>query len=138
MILAIWPLYNRKAQPLSSSPAAADLVFSHRRKGFGFAFADVPISTSMVGRIVGIPDRGAPCAPALYAVRKSKQYAVLEMKKLNRELRHWEHIYSTVLRISPWATGPRGSSCCGSHLNERNERVTYLLDEYMHLSADFI
>jgi len=36
--------------------------------------------------------------------------------------------------IRPWATSHRASSCSNSHLYERNESVTNLLDEYIHLT----
>jgi transposase InsO family protein len=57
-----------------------------------------------------------------------------EMKKLNRELRQWRKSTTPSVLTSRSATSLPASSCFSSHLNERNESVTNLLDEYTVLS----
>ena len=54
----------------------------------------------------------------------------LEMKKLNLELRHWEKIYNTVRPHQALGYLTPFSSCGSTHLKERNDSVTHLLDEY--------
>ena len=39
---------------------------------------------------------------------------------------------------SPWVTSPRSSSCCGLHLNQRNEKCHPSLDEYTQFDLMFI
>jgi putative transposase len=58
----------------------------------------------------------------------------LELRKLNRELRAWERTYNTVRPTRRWPIPRPFNFSSNSHLNERNESVTHLLDEYRTLT----
>ena len=59
------------------------------------------------------------------------------MKKLNRELRLWENIYNAV-RPHQSLAYLTPQQFLRLHLNERNESVTHLLDEYKYLHPSLI
>jgi hypothetical protein len=58
----------------------------------------------------------------------------LEMKKLNRELRQWERTYNTVRPHQSLGYLTPDQFLLQSSSSERNESVTYPLDEYSCLT----